>query len=252
VNKRWVEVPIKHEGDVTAIMVDIDFLLSGYGCIWGNGCKGIHNDGDGLTGCCSLGVEVQSNEVSKLKDLVSQLTSENWENHGKKWLRWKRYGKKFHRNTTLRPDKKGCVFSNSKDFSGGAGCALHIAALERGESYIGTKPEVCWAIPLRLTFTDDPDAFWLTGHNRNDWGGEVDFPKWWCVSDDSPEPWAHDSPFYHRYHEELLGVFSINNLEGVYEEQVKPILDHLWERAPKMTGRHKKPKAVPVQLSFRG
>jgi hypothetical protein len=42
-----------------------------------------------------------------------------------------------------------CVFLNRPDFDGGPGCAFHVAAANRNESYVGWKPEVCWQLPLR-------------------------------------------------------------------------------------------------------
>ena len=52
--------------------------------------------------------------------------------------------------------KDACVFLNRPGFAGGAGCALHIAAVNRGLPQMALKPEVCWQLPLRrLDSTDE-------------------------------------------------------------------------------------------------
>ena len=79
--------------------------------------------------------------------------------------------------TTLADD--ACIFLNRPDFPGGAGCALHAAALRRGESFLDWKPEVCWQAPMRRV--DETDTY---GHvtstvrewKRRDWGpGGLEF-----------------------------------------------------------------------------
>ena len=44
-----------------------------------------------------------------------------------------------------------CIFLNRTGFAGGAGCALHLAAFDAGESPIDFKPSVCWQLPIRWT-----------------------------------------------------------------------------------------------------
>ncbi|MCI4361418.1 MAG: hypothetical protein L3J91_06900, partial [Thermoplasmata archaeon] len=44
---------------------------------------------------------------------------------------------------------EACIFLNRPGFPGGAGCALHRAALEQGERPLDWKPDVCWQLPLR-------------------------------------------------------------------------------------------------------
>ena len=41
-----------------------------------------------------------------------------------------------------------CIFHNRVDHPGGAGCALHVAALRRGENPMDWKPRICWQVPL--------------------------------------------------------------------------------------------------------
>ena len=43
-----------------------------------------------------------------------------------------------------------CIFLNRPGFAGGAGCALHLAALAADESPIDWKPSVCWQLPIKV------------------------------------------------------------------------------------------------------
>ena len=43
-----------------------------------------------------------------------------------------------------------CIFLNRPDFAGGAGCALHLAAVDADESPLDWKPSVCWQLPIRV------------------------------------------------------------------------------------------------------
>ena len=51
--------------------------------------------------------------------------------------------------------RRACIFLNRPGFEGGAGCALHIAALEAGERPMDWKPSVCWQVPIRLEHSTD-------------------------------------------------------------------------------------------------
>ena len=48
-----------------------------------------------------------------------------------------------------------CIFHNRADHPGGAGCALHVAALRRGENPMDWKPRICWQVPLFFDIDDD-------------------------------------------------------------------------------------------------
>ena len=51
-----------------------------------------------------------------------------------------------------------CIFLNRPGFAGGAGCALHLAAVDAGESPIDWKPSVCWQLPIRVDWEPRPTA----------------------------------------------------------------------------------------------
>ena len=78
-----------------------------------------------------------------------------------------------------------CIFFNRSGFSGGTGCALHLAAVADGESPLDWKPSVCWQLPLKVDRRTDaqgsPTAH-LRRWNRSDWGpGGADMA--WCCTE---------------------------------------------------------------------
>lgn len=102
-----------------------------------------------------------------------------------------------------------CIFLNRSDHPRGAGCALHQAALARGERPMDWKPDVCWQVPLRLEIhTDDyeHDTYLLRAWERRDWGaGGADF-DWWCIEEE--EAYQGATPVYRTMAaelEELMG-----------------------------------------------
>ena len=98
-----------------------------------------------------------------------------------------------------------CVFLNRPGFEGGPGCALHRAALRRGERPLDLKPTVCWQLPLRRE--DDLDA---DGHvtsrviewDRKHWGGGGDEFHWWCT--DAADAFVGHQPVYLEMRDELV------------------------------------------------
>jgi hypothetical protein len=91
---------------------------------------------------------------------------------------------------------------NRPGWPGGAGCALHQAAVQRGVEPRDLKPDVCWQLPLRRE-----DEVAGDGHvtsvvrqwERRDWGhGGAEF-HWWCT--ESPDAFVGTRPV----HEELNG-----------------------------------------------
>ena len=66
-----------------------------------------------------------------------------------------------------------CIFLNRPGFAGGEGCALHIAALDAGDSPTEWKPSVCWQLPLRIDWQeidDDTESATVRRWSRTDWG----------------------------------------------------------------------------------
>lgn len=165
---------------------DVTFLRSNWNCIWGKGCKGVlTEDAQGLNqGCCSYGAHfIDDADVQTVVETSARLTPQQWQFHAAAarggWQATEPDG-----TVTTRVVDGACIFLNRPGFAGGAGCALHGAALAVGERPLDWKPDVCWQLPLRLH--EDTDAH---GHvtstlrewKRRDWGeGGAEF-HWWCT-----------------------------------------------------------------------
>jgi hypothetical protein len=52
----------------------------------------------------------------------------------------------------------GCIFLNRPGFAGGAACALHLAAIDAGESPIDWKPSVYWQLPIKVDWEAGADG----------------------------------------------------------------------------------------------
>lgn len=215
---------LDHDGDT--YLFDLTFLTSNYTCIYGDGCPGIL---DGPTpemqqGCCSYGAHFSDKaDRKRVADLAEQLEPDEWQFHG----RARTLGGPIHKNddgewvTRLVDD--ACIFLNRPGFPAGAGCALHQAAVARGERFIDWKPEVCWQVPMRLDHhTDDVGhtTFVLREWKRRDWGeGGADF-HWWCTEDDLA--FVGHRPVYESCRDEIV--------ELVGEPAYDRLLAHLKDR----------------------
>ena len=187
---------------------DLTFLMSNWTCIFGRGCPGV------LTGpapeleqgCCSYGAHFTGEEDrAHVEKMAAKLTSSEWQ--------LKKQAAK--RGGPIKVNKEGeivsrvvdgaCVFLNRPDFPGGPGCALHRAALERGERPLDWKPEVCWQLPLRRI--DETDSY---GHvtstvrewKRRDWGPGGDEFDWWCTTDEGA--FIDTQPVHETMRDELV------------------------------------------------
>jgi hypothetical protein len=180
--------------DGSTWLVDVTFLESGYGCIYGRGCPGIEGAED--HGCCTHGAHFTDAADRKTTlRYASRMRPDEWQYHGRAAAK----GGPLKRATgggwmTRRVDG-ACIFLNRADHPGGGGCSLHQAALARGERPMDWKPDVCWQVPVRLEIhTDDygHDTYLLRAWERRDWGeGGADF-EWWCIEEGpaylEPEP----------------------------------------------------------------
>ncbi len=79
-----------------------------------------------------------------------------------------------HGETVTRLVDDACIFLNRPGFPAGAGCAFHIAAVNRGVNPLTLKPEVCWQLPLRREDHVDDDEGHVTSTirqwDRRHWG----------------------------------------------------------------------------------
>ncbi|MDA8268293.1 MAG: hypothetical protein M0013_07955 [Actinomycetota bacterium] len=194
-------------------MFDVTFLESPWTCIFGRGCQGVLTGpaAERNQGCCSYGAHfTDADDVRRVEQAAAELTPGQWQYHGRRArgagasavVRTTRSGQQA---TRLVAD--ACIFLNRPGFAGGAGCALHLAALERNVPPLALKPDVCWQLPLRREDHSD-DAGHVTTivrqWDRRDWGsGGGDF-HWWCT--ESPEAFVGHHPVYRELHDELIAL----------------------------------------------
>ena len=115
---------------------------------------------------------------------------------------------------TTRVHDGACIFLNRADFALGAGCALHVGAVDAGESFVEWKPEVCWQLPLRLVHATDElghTTYTLREWKRRDWGEGGELFHWWCT--ESPEAFDGADMVVDSLRDEIVGLVG----EAVYE-----------------------------------
>src|SRR4051812_25435373 len=137
---------------------DRSFLTSNWTCIWGRGCLGILDEpAEELgQGCCSIGAELDGEDEARLiSAMAAMMPQDLFQHHGDAAT-----GGIFRdeSRTSTRLVDDACIFLNRPGFDGGAGCALHLAALRAGESPIEWKPSVCWQLPIKVDWEDAPDG----------------------------------------------------------------------------------------------
>ena len=192
--RQWVEF-VDPADNAQLIRADLTWLTSRWTCIFGRGCKGIDADRPDA-GCCVHGAHFsEKKDKKRVEKWVEKLTPELWENRelGMKggWT------EKEDGQSKTRVIDGACIFHNSEGFEGGYGCALHHLANKEGVSFIETKPEVCWQLPLRRTYEDreyedgtERLVVVLGEYDRRGWGeGGHDFP-WYCTGNTD----AHIAP----------------------------------------------------------
>ena len=161
------------------------FFRSNWTCIWGRGCHGIEAEkaSEKALGCCSVGAEIDGiDEELTLSATVAALRPELFQ-----YFDAARDGGIFNNpeHTNTRVIDGGCIFLNRPGFSGGAGCALHLAATTVDESPIDWKPSVCWQLPVRVDWEmrdDDVEVATVRRWARKDWGDDGD-PMAWCCTE---------------------------------------------------------------------
>ncbi|MGQ0431173.1 MAG: hypothetical protein ACT452_02050 [Microthrixaceae bacterium] len=166
---------------------DVEFLESSWTCIFGRGCLGIGDEPAehlGL-GCCSVGAELDGeDEARMISALAAMLEPARFEHHADAAA----HGVfSDERRVATRVVDGACIFLNRPDFAGGAGCALHLAALDHDESPVAWKPSVCWQLPLKVAWEDAPDGgevATVRRWSRADWGAEGETMAWCCTEGD--------------------------------------------------------------------
>jgi hypothetical protein len=186
---------------------DRDFLDSPWECLWGRGCQGIGPEPAehlGL-GCCSIGADLgDEDEARMIAALAATLVPDRFQRHADA-----ADGGIFRegaRNHTRVVDG-ACIFLNRPDFQGGAGCALHLAAVDAGELPMEWKPSVCWQLPIKVDWAPGPGKTEVaTVHRwtRQDWGAEGQTMAWCCT--EGPEAYVGNRPVVESLGAELEAI----------------------------------------------
>jgi hypothetical protein len=187
---------------------DVTFLTSPWHCIYGHGCKGVLTEdaAEMEQGCCSYGAHfVDEDDANDTLTAADRLTDEQWQFRRVAVRRGGPIRRKPDGALITRLVGDACIFLNRVGFPGGAGCALHRAALEAGERPLDWKPDVCWQLPLRLVeHTDESGQVTSTLREwkRRDWGaGGFEF-HWWCT--DAPDAFTNSRPVYQELRDEIV------------------------------------------------
>lgn len=117
--------------------------------------------------------------------------------------------------TNTRVLDGACIFLNRPGFAGGAGCALHHAAVSAGESPTEWKPSVCWQLPIKIDWektSETTENATLRRWSRADWGDEGTTMAWCCTEGD--RAYVGDRPVVESLAAELTELLG----EGVYVE----------------------------------
>jgi hypothetical protein len=187
---------------------DVTFLLSSWTCIFGRGCQGVLTAAapELSQGCCSYGAHfTDDDDAARVERVAATLGPDQWQLAHRA------------RSGPLKRTKSGdlatrivdgaCVFLNRPGFPGGAGCALHLAAVEQHRSPMELKPNVCWQLPLRVEddASDDGHVTTTVGQwERRHWGaGGAEF-HWWCT--DAPDAFVGAEPVFRTLRDELIAL----------------------------------------------
>lgn len=183
--RQWVEF-VDPADNEQLIRADLTWLTSRWTCIFGRGCQGIDaNRPD--AGCCVHGAHFsEKKDKKRVQRWVEKLTPELWENHG--IAEKGGWTEKEDGQSKTRVIEGACIFHNSEDFEGGYGCALHHLANREGVSFIETKPEVCWQLPMRRTYENlayedgtERLVIVLGEYDRRGWGAGGHDLDWYCT-----------------------------------------------------------------------
>ncbi len=211
-------------------MFDVTFLESNWTCIFGNGCQGVLTEAapELVQGCCSYGAHFSDEkDRRRVEKAAKRLTDDQWQ--------FKSKGKdgttrvKKNGEIVTRLVKDACIFLNRPDFHRGAGCALHVLAMDNDESYIPLKPEVCWQLPLRRDDDVQDNGHVITRisqWDRSDWGGGGEEFHWWCTED--PNAFVGKTRVIDSMADELVAMVG----QDVYDQ----LLSYMDRRAKQPTG----------------
>ena len=235
----WAEFPDPDAGPGTdpdvVYRVDLTWLTSRWGCIFGSGCHGIVAERPD-DGCCTLGAHFADGaDERRVRRAARELTDAQWQYAGTGRARGIIETEPGDPDDPASaPARKtrvvdgACVFLNRPGFAGGQGCALHLLALETGREPLVTKPDVCWQLPIRRTYdtVERPDGsryqlVTVAEYDRRGWGsGGLDL-DWYCTG--ATEAHTAARPVYQSYAPELtelLGAAAYGELARLCSQRL--------------------------------
>ena len=242
--REWIS--FEDPDELRTWMIDATFLRSNYKCIYGEGCKGVHDDPtpELMQGCCSFGAHfLDADDEKSVKKSIKRLKPRHWQKydagHGPKgWTVKEKDG-----SLKTRVVDGACIFHNAPGFEGGTGCAFHIAAVEAGERHMDWKPDVCWQVPVRLEDHTEDGGYVVSTireWKRRDWGEGGDDFAWWCT--ESADSFIGRDPAYVFFKDELTELMGEKSYAIMVEQLVRPTavpLPHPALRTKKKTSRRK-------------
>jgi hypothetical protein len=207
---------------------DATYLRSNYMCIFGCGCKGILDTPapELEQGCCSFGAHfADAADVRNVERRFKKVRPEHMQFHADAvangFTSKGERGEDGKRTTVTRLVDDACIFLNRPGFSGGAGCALHVAAIDASARPLDWKPQVCWQVPLRLEHSEDESGHVtsrLREWKRRDWGDGGQEFGWWCTEE--PDAFVGAEPLYISAKDdivELIGATVYDLMKEVFE-----------------------------------
>ncbi len=195
---------------------DATFLRSGWNCIYGEGCRGIHETQDPARadGCCTVGAQfTDAFDFQSVRAAADRVPAVDWQ-HGALARRKGWFKRRPDGTIATRVVNGACIFLNRPGFGGGAGCALHRAAIRAGEHPVEWKPYVCWQLPLRRedrVEAGEPVSV-LRRWSTADWGSDGEHLTWWCT--EAAEAFGGIEPVWRSLAYELRAIVG----EAVYTE----------------------------------
>lgn len=222
--RAWVEFVDPDDAD-QVYRCDLTWLTSRWSCIFGQGCPGIYADRPD-DGCCTLGAHfADDDDEARVAAAARQLSGDQWQyqstGRSRGWLELEdpdqvAEGEEPGRKTTLVDG--ACIFLNRPGFPAGAGCALHLLAIDQGRDITETKPDVCWQLPIRrqyrtVTRADDTSytEVSLGEYGRDGWGPGGHDLDWYCTA--NTEAHHGTQPVYLASRAELVALMSVRAYE---------------------------------------
>ena len=202
---------IEFDDDGTHWRFERSFLTSNWTCLWGRGCLGILDEpAEHLNqGCCSVGAEMgDATEAMTVTAFAAMLEPSRFQHHAEASTGVLRdvvpATPEAQPGWNTRVVDGACIFLNRPGFAGGEGCALHLAAVDHGESPTEWKPSVCWQLPVRIEWdpnADGTETATLRRWSRQDWGTEGETMSWCCTEGD--RAYVGDRPVIESLADEL-------------------------------------------------